>query len=858
MDDVYISDPRQTSAQAIAQKQKDKKNSLKRRNFRQYLFDIIVKTLICSCLIAIDFTLFAEAGSYNLFDINNIPTLEVQYILGGITAICFIVMLLLSFSAFIQNLMIALSFGALVLSIFNQFALFDQNSILYNLFNNYLDSGISDVFINHSDWIIAGFVAVISLILISYTSRINQIYLLGTLLLVLGGIISEAYFNPVTRNFDSKKSLQGLSAQKDGKTFIFLALPNFASYTDIKDAQSKNYTVNQVADNILGFYELNKFVHYPNAYVTPYDNEFMNLVATLNPQKQEKPEENLLNNVMLTSFWDFKNLDTDKLYLKNNDLYKHFFKQDYNIRTFQTRGIELCTVNNDLSVSKCMEKINHPISLNRPGLSTADKTILLTAQWLVSTKIVSDINLPLRALSYLSSKIAPLNFSAAELYPVNSFKIFDLIIDDLKAARGNNAYFAVIDLPSSTYVYNDFCDLKSPYQWLGTQQQPWSKGGSFNAKQQAYAEQTNCLIGQLEHFIQELEKNGRLAETTIVLQGLGPTKQFPGKNEMLKEFSRVGLAILKPEQKQAQTRYDLCPAASIINTHLGGEPCQELAEENTTDKRKEKILNEAHKNIITEQHLRSVVNRFKNWYQTFASHNLYENSLNEENKKTEPAAEQKETSIEIKKVKVTKVAEELPAETKMESISAAMQKTEKAAADTTAKTDEQKDGVKPKENKDSSQEDLKSDKTAPTVEEPKAKQTEAPVAETENAPQETEKQKAESVKQTPETDQVKQQSKTIAPKTEPKSQTAAQTAPAKPDPKKETAAQPVEQEIPLTKPERLKREYRAKQQAAQTAKNDAAQVKIEVQLTDKTEKALDVIPPALLGETKYKPAETDE
>ena len=42
MDDVYISDPRQASAQVIAQKKKDKQNSLKRRNFRQFLFDLIV------------------------------------------------------------------------------------------------------------------------------------------------------------------------------------------------------------------------------------------------------------------------------------------------------------------------------------------------------------------------------------------------------------------------------------------------------------------------------------------------------------------------------------------------------------------------------------------------------------------------------------------------------------------------------------------------------------------------------------------------------------------------------------------------------------------------------------------------
>ena len=111
----------------------------------------------------------------------------------------------------------------------------------------------------------------------------------------------------------------------------------------------------------MGLYTVNKFTHYPNAYVNQYGNDFINLVETFNPSTTENIEDNLLENVMLESFWDFKNLDTDKLYLKNNELYKQLIKQDYNIKAFQTRGIELCSVNNNISVSKCVEKINYPI-----------------------------------------------------------------------------------------------------------------------------------------------------------------------------------------------------------------------------------------------------------------------------------------------------------------------------------------------------------------------------------------------------------------------------------------------------------------------------------------------------------------
>lgn len=793
MDDVYISDPRQASAQAIAQKQKDRQNSLRRRNFSQYLFDLIVKTLICSSLIALDFTLFAEAGSYNLFDINRMPTMEAQFVYAGIVAVCFAVMLLLSFSAFMQNIFISATFGGLILAVFNQFALFDQSSILYGIFGSYIDSSISGVFINHSDLLIAGIVAVVSLILISYTSRSNQIYLLGTLLLILGGVVSEAYFNPLTRNFDNKKALQDFSRHENGSNFIFLALPNLTSYSDIKGTDSKNYTVNQAADNLLGFYTVNNFTHYPNAYVNQYSNEFINLTETLNPDTADKIEDNLLENVMLESFWDFKNLDTDKLYLKNNELYKHLVKQDYNIKAFQTRGIELCTINNNLAVSKCVEKINYPISLNQPGLSNLDKTVLLTAQWLESTKIVPGINLPLLAASYLTKEIAPLNFSGSKLYPVNSFKILDLIIDDIKTAKGNNAYVAVIDLPSSTYVYDDFCDLKNPFQWSSAAQQPWSKNNSAAGKQQAYAEQTNCLIGQLENFVQELKRAGKLDNTVIVIQGISPSGVFMNKTQNLKDFLRVGLAVYQPGQ-QAQTKYELCPASLIVKgfTDKTGK-CEELSGQNTTDKRRQEILAEAHKKTITEQRLFNAARRFKEWYQAFSSHNYYENSLPAAEEKTEEAetTENGDTAKEIKEVKATAAAEELPAEEEAKSISAAMQET--AAAD---QAEEQK-AAAPEQSAAQAR--------------PKAKAVET----------------------------------AAAPKSEAK-------------------------EPALTKPEQLKKEYKEKKQAAlakespktsETAADGKVSIKVNVIDNNKEngkEEALDVIPPALLGETKYKPSQTTE
>ena len=68
--------------------------------------------------------------------------------------------------------------------------------------------------------------------------------------------------------------------------------------------------------------------------------------------------------------------------------------------------------------------------------------------------------------------------------------------------------------------------------------------------------------------------------------------------------------------------------------------------------------------------------------------------------------------------------------------------------------------------------------------------------------------------------------------------------------------------IPLTKPEQLKKEYRERQRAAenkkQKTKSEASKVNIEVKVIENNVQKLDVIPPAVLGDTQYKPAETTE
>ena len=115
MEDIFLDDPRQVSAKEVSAKKKiEQKN--KNRSFGQYFVDLIVKSLICAIVISINFTLFTEAGSYNLFDSSQHINQEAIIIYSSIFALSFTVIFVLSFSLFLQNLFTAIIGGMFILA----------------------------------------------------------------------------------------------------------------------------------------------------------------------------------------------------------------------------------------------------------------------------------------------------------------------------------------------------------------------------------------------------------------------------------------------------------------------------------------------------------------------------------------------------------------------------------------------------------------------------------------------------------------------------------------------------------------------------------------------------------------------
>ncbi len=631
MDDILLDDPRRASAKKAMEAQKQERLKPK-RTFGQYLFDLIVNTMACFALLAIDFTLFANSGNYNIFGASSILNQEVIFIYATVFLISFILTFLLSFSKNLQNSLLAIIAALFVVAIINQFATFEKHSALLMLFGRFLSENTNNIIYEYSFEIIGASVFLIVLLLITLLKRVYRLYLVLAMFAVLAWIVSEAYFNTSQTYFKTTASSPSLRAQNSGKTLLFLSFNNMTSPNNLRKLAGeggKNIEMSKTFNNMLGMLSQNGFVLYPNAMLPVVEHPFYNLVKLYNPADDKDPSEFVQNVALEEDYFDFTSLQYDKMRMKESSLYEMLRKKNYNINVYQTRELDTCYVNNKLAVVSCKNKINYPFALSSNNFNLVDKTLLLTTQWLNSTGFVNSLNLPLKFLSYVLP-VKPLSVKPNEIYSVNAFRVFDQIADDMDRKKGNQAYFAVIDLPSDSFVYDEFCQFKKVEDWVGEKGEAFADTSLAN-KQKAYANQLNCVIGSLEYFLRRLDKSGQIGATTIVLTGLdNPQELLPKEIEYypkLQSERQILLAIKPEENYKFSVDYSVCKADEILSSHFFSGKCDEFADLETTDKNLKKIKEEINLQKYDASLVERAKNNFNEWFKSWVANNQNGNNF---------------------------------------------------------------------------------------------------------------------------------------------------------------------------------------------------------------------------------------
>lgn len=635
MHDVIIDDTR-TSLAVTTDKGYREPKKTKKRSFSSYLIDWVEKALIVATLLCIDFLIFAGAGSYNMFSSMTFLSLEVWYILFGIFILSIVLMYILSFSSVMQNILTAMSVSFFVVIMLNQFAAFDKNSMLSKLASTYVSQDLGLLLNNVSHIVLAGIIGFIFFLFLSWSSKKIIAYLVIFLMLMMGIIIFAQFMGGNEhQKFKIVKDDVITPNSKVGKKFVFIALPTVGSYNYINDfaeQERKNQreyeSLRKTLDIMLGFYSKNNFTLYPHAYVNDID-PYNNMAQSLNANNPKKMPEYMLNNISVNSFWKFNNVAPKYVYLKENKLFDTFKRANYGINAYQAGGIEMCSVNNEMVVERCIEKNSLPVDFDDMNLNIEQKVEVLMAQWLESMGVFDDF-------SYVYDLLRPfvdvdtlpmIGISYKNINVKNSLDTLDMLEKDIDKDNGNKAYFLYLNLPSNTFIYDEFCRVKPIDKWQNKRDLPWAKKIGDQDKRRAYAEQLRCVFGRLERFLNKLDNSDSAKKTVVVIQGVsginGMTKSTE-KNflEDLRNKKYVDMAIRDPLKKSFQVEYDICSAPNILKQYLYRQgKCPELKEFNLhIDALKEmraslKNLN-LDKSIIDKSEI-----EFDKWYQEWLKAN---------------------------------------------------------------------------------------------------------------------------------------------------------------------------------------------------------------------------------------------
>ncbi len=685
MDDFNIEDPRKTSAKQIKktiEDQKDKKTIL------QYLFDLIFKTILCEALVLFDFVLFTNSGNYKFFSYGMELTPEIRNIIMGITAIVVIIMFLASFINKLDNLILSILCGGVFVAIINQFATFDKQSGLLIIFGGIFSDKINAILYEYSLWIIFALISLFSLYVFNKLKRQYIFYITFIACSMVGWLISEAYFNNESkyfRNIENKKT--GIPSNDEDENFIYLSFKGLGStnvLNNISETIKNNSSMENSFYNLLGFYTNNNFTLYPNTTTDNFFNPFVNLALSYNPDFEGKKEDLLLNNASKTSYFDFSSLQQNKFHLKSSSVMEKLAKENYQINIYQTRDIDMCQAGKNIENFSCNEKISIPLNMSDTLLSDMEKTKLLLSQWLQSTGYIPSLNTVLNTINFVWSNdfTKPLKFDPSELYAINSLKIFDIIIQDINDNKGKKAYFVGLDFPSSTYMYDDFCNLKPLDKW-SSEHSVSGANIALSKRQEDYSQQLNCLVGILNNFIEKLKNNKQL-NTTIIIEGLSnPLGISPKNKELYKNIQaekQISLAIHKLSENSSFIDYSLCPVNNVLSSFFFDTPgCNDIKHLTSSNDERNKILSESDFQKYSLQKMQNATSKFINWYPIWKA--------NQDTTKTKPKPENKNNVLslnkemkpkikEIKKAVITdKIVEDTP-ESKLPSISVAMDKTE--------------------------------------------------------------------------------------------------------------------------------------------------------------------------------------
>ena len=607
--------------------------------------DNLLSIMFVAFLLMTDFMLFASSGNVKTFENSIFPTQEVMIILGGIIIYSAASILCCYKYRKLKHIVVAFY------SLFFVYMIFKQFSQYYNSVN--IGTHVIPIYI-----VLGIAFAVISFFVFEQSKQMYRIlYVVAVGVLFLHIYISYMH-NTETHEFVEAFNIQKPSNTKS-KKFVYLMLPDFVSYSYISTFHSPE--AEETRHLIRGFWQKNNFKVYNRAY-TPEKGYLYNMAAALNPSAKSETQKHILKNRLLTEYWRFYNLRNEFIYLKDTELYDIFRKNKFQISAYKSRDFDMCRKNYFYNVNRCVEKVNRPTNLyDMDNISLMAKTGILMIDWISSIELFNNI-LPsmYKLLEPVMNvdKMPMVGTNYNNLYVVNSVKTFDILLEDIKKDEGKQAYFVFADVPSDMYIYDEYCHIRPQTQWLNRSNLPWIKRDYTYQRRDAYLQQTRCLVGKMEYFIDELKKANLWDDTVLMVQGTSGLNNF--QNEPIDDVSEdfianrlVEMSVHDSSMTKFESNDNLCSTTEFVSEYLYGfKKCNPESLGLHSN-----ILNDINRKI--SYLLRDVNNdyaeKFNKWYKGWKTANNQDESKDdslilsreEENNQTVPVEEIRDLSKEF-------------------------------------------------------------------------------------------------------------------------------------------------------------------------------------------------------------------
>lgn len=610
----------------VNMKKKAKKNSefvLRLLNGANCFYDRIFRALYITLLFVLDFVMFVYSINGRLMD-NGVFNEAILWIVGGVFGIALVLMFLLSFSGLAQNIICTAMTMLLTLVFFYQFALFDiDNFIEVWLAKN--ASALTFIGVIPSAILIALLLGCVIFFAFGYTFPIILFCFALATSIIVGVWLSEFEDKQPVGEYVVTKDFNNTVADKDGSSLVYFMLPRFPSYHFLSTVKDINFR--ELRDLMIGFYAVNDFEIYPNAFVQK-NNTVSNIVDIYNQVDYTSTKSGIRGYAEIINDWNFVHGSLNNFALEDNLLYQELKKSGYRVSTYPMPEFNFCYNKDNMDTDRCVEKANKVAPLY-DDKSTLEKNIYaLLGEWVLSlnSKNLNFVAKMLIDSSYLRGmKVISQNRRVSE---EGSAALLGQVGSDYARDGSGVAYMAYVDLPSDFYIYDEFCNIKPRKNWVAMKDNTLVRGG-IDAKRQAYADQAKCAIGLLQMFMEDFLQDEKRGKTDVIVQGVSTIKEFSsmsaGQYENFVSDKLVSLGIRKASSPEFVVDTKVCLASDITKTLItGNESCYSLDNmKMSSDEQYNLEQNLRNNAVIRGGLIISIAENYRDWYEEFKNNSPF-------------------------------------------------------------------------------------------------------------------------------------------------------------------------------------------------------------------------------------------